>query len=601
MEDEEEPVGGRMTEAEAMAAGEALGNLFKKEAAPGEKMKEHRALVFDCGTGETKAIFLKYHVKDGKDTVEMRELNKAPATLDFLHNCIATDNEDYKQKLSDVNTNKDKKGNAVFKSEEDRERARANLRDGYWFLQEKPANAGPELLPEYFVQFCVETKKRLEEQGETPDTVMIGCSAWARDAGAVQHKADQLVIALTKAGLLCKKLLQTQEGAFEAAAVGYAYAVMMSKQGDYPPLSGLIGSGGGSVQFMNSMQYPVNLDCGNRMCLEAMEKMYDTSAEEAGLASLDRCFDEALSFASKESVTTTTLQGRIFGEIVQERERTSKEFAGDEVAQKAINSKLGGSVICISACYYGALSIGRANKKDEDMNAFPCKQIVEEMRAKIEKDKELLRDGAHVSKGKRGTLFKEIANLTLQTMLFSELFTEDCMLCFKRNWTLDGVPFRTTWTAGWYLNFLYSVGIHFEGSDPILNAYAQKQANAQRLLGEAGDRLGGAGNEDVAMVLVDLKTVIKGMRAVALKVCGGDGGGGGGGGGYGRSLLARPVLLELHCNMIWLSSSWTLCNMIRCYFWHACTVGDPDWKPHRQAPEGYRRSVWRENAWLAQV
>ena len=97
-DDDRDAEGGRMTEHEAMAAGAALGNLFKKEAAPGEKMKEHKALVFDCGTGETKAIFLQYKQVDGRDVVEMRELNKAPATLDFLHNKVAVEMEDYKKK-----------------------------------------------------------------------------------------------------------------------------------------------------------------------------------------------------------------------------------------------------------------------------------------------------------------------------------------------------------------------------------------------------------------------------------------------------------------------------------------------------------------------
>lgn len=518
-DDDRDAEGGRMTEHEAMAAGAALGNLFKKEAAPGEKMKEHKALVFDCGTGETKAIFLQYKQVDGRDVVEMRELNKAPATLDFLHNKVAVEMEDYKKKVKEVETNKNKKGKTIFKDEESRQAAREALRDGYWFLDEKPAGCTGILEPQHFVDFCLQTKHKLEQDGCLPDTIMIGASAWARDAGSVQEKADQLVVDLTKAGLLCKKLLQTQEGCFEAAAVGYAYNAMLSKGPDdmHTP-TGLIGSGGGSVQFMNQMQYPVNLDCGNRMCLDAMVETYDSSSPEAGLASLDACFEKAVSFSSKENASTQGLHGRVFGEIIEERGRTLKAFAGDKDAQVAIKSKLGGHVIAISACYYGAVSIGRANLKDEDMTEYPAGQIIAEMKAKIEEDKKVLREGVHTDKGKRETLFKEIANLTLQITLFSELLADDCMLCFKRNWTLNGVPFRTTWTAGWYLNFLYSVGIHFPGADPILAAYAQTQQAAQKLLGEAGDRLGGAGNEDVAMVLVDMKTVIKGMRAVALQI-----------------------------------------------------------------------------------
>jgi len=99
------------------------------------------------------------------------------------------------------------------------------------------------------------------------------------------------------------------------------------------------------------------------------------------------------------------------------------------------------------------------------------------------------------------------------------LFSEDAMLCFKRNWTLNGdVPFRTTWTAGWYLNFLYGLNVKFPGSNKILEEYERTQVKARELLAEAGDRLGDGVGEDVAMVLVDMMTVIKGMRKLALKI-----------------------------------------------------------------------------------
>lgn len=273
------------------------------------------------------------------------------------------------------------------------------------------------------------------------------------------------------------------------------------------------------MQFTNNMLYPVNMDCGNRMCLEAMEDQYDDSSEEAGLASLVKCFEQSDSFASTENVSTKELHGRVRGEIEEERLRTTGQFAGDDVAKKAINSPLGGHIICISACYYGACSIGKANLKDQDMNEYPCGQIIKEMHDKIAQDKEVLRGGKHADRKARKTLFKEIANLTLQTSLFEELFSPDAMLCFKRNWTLNtDVPFRTTWTAGWYLNFLYGLNIKFPGSNKILEEYEATQAKARELLKDSADRLGNRAGEDVAMVLVDMMTVIKGMRKLALQI-----------------------------------------------------------------------------------
>ena len=187
------------TEEEVFSAGHALGNLFKRMAGPAEVMQRHNALVIDSGTGETKAIFLKYRRnKDNQPIIEVKELSKAPATLDFLKRKNALDNEDYKTKLKAVETGLDKQGRQAFATDEERESARAKLNDGYWFLNEKPAGATEELLPQYFVDFCVQTKQKLVDSGQFPDTMMIGCSAWARDAGELQPEADALVIELTK-------------------------------------------------------------------------------------------------------------------------------------------------------------------------------------------------------------------------------------------------------------------------------------------------------------------------------------------------------------------------------------------------------------------
>jgi hypothetical protein len=119
-----------------------------------------------------------------------------------------------------------------------------------------------QLEPKHFVEFCVQCKQRLRNEGLTPDTVMIGTSAWSRDEErlkdkAYKHKVEGLTRDLTHAGLLCKVLDQALEGAFEAAAVGYAFHEMQKLAGSeqLPKLAGVIGSGGGSVQFMHSMKY----------------------------------------------------------------------------------------------------------------------------------------------------------------------------------------------------------------------------------------------------------------------------------------------------------------------------------------------------------
>jgi hypothetical protein len=121
-----------MSVEEAKKVAAALGNMFQRVATDGEHIEEHKALVFDCGTGETKAILWHYKAADG-GTIQMRELDKAPAVLHFLEGKKAADNEDYKALLNEAN-NKIAQG-------ADREEALRRLRDGFWFLDAKPADA----------------------------------------------------------------------------------------------------------------------------------------------------------------------------------------------------------------------------------------------------------------------------------------------------------------------------------------------------------------------------------------------------------------------------------------------------------------------------
>ena len=74
-------------------------------------------------------------------------------------------------------------------------------------------------------------------------------------------------------------------------------------------------------------------------------------------------------------------------------------------------------------------------------------------------------DDAKAVKGRK-SMAMNICNLTLQIRLYSSLFDDECNICFKRNWILPGqqgdahgIPFRSTWSAGWYLEHLKKHGI----------------------------------------------------------------------------------------------------------------------------------------------
>jgi hypothetical protein len=206
----------------------------------------------------------------------------------------------------------------------------------------------------------------------------------------------------------------------------------------------------------------INLGCGNKMCLEAMMNQYENpgkknmkkkkkqnqeqKGEPPAAEVLDACFEVAASFAKDDSHSNTRhLHGRIHAEIREKRLRAAKDYPD---GAEAIKSKLGGTVVCISASYYGAHAVECAND-DLGLDSHRCDLVVKKMRDEIESCKKQLRDGAHADKGKRKTLFFLIANLTLQVKLFTDFFTDDCQLCFKRNWSIRGTPFCSTWTAGW--------------------------------------------------------------------------------------------------------------------------------------------------------
>merc|ERR1712226_760899 len=62
-----------------------------------------------------------------------------------------------------------------------------------------------------------------------------------------------------------------------------------------------------------------------------------------------------------------------------------------------------------------------------------------------------------------------LVNLKVNIKLHSSFFDPSTLLIFKRSWTLPGgVAYRTTWSAGWYLYFLQSLGIKFPGSSDVL-------------------------------------------------------------------------------------------------------------------------------------
>jgi len=449
-------------------------------------MKHNRALVFDCGTGETKAIMLEYDASRKGAKVSVHEAGKAPAVLDFLLNESIFDNKDYMKRLHKANAKGDKEKIAKLEA------------NPFFFLKKPPrtpSDAHGTLMTDHFVQFCEE-----QAAGNQANTTMIGSSAWHRAAQSDYDRGDEaeaLVNRLTEAGLLCKKLEHLQEAYFEATAVAYA-----AFQLEVPKVDAVIGSGGGSVQFMHSMAVPFGLNCGHRMGIRAVTKTYDETKD------IKKALEQVDIYCHRTNCSVDGLQGRVQAEVNREKVRKTQKYPN----RPEIGQKVKGTVIAISACYYAAMEVGWGND-DQKMESHSVREVKKKflaqslvLRKKVEDDPSLLKQ-----------YLMAIVNLNVQLVLLDNLIDDDANIIFKRNWKLGETPFRTTWTAGWYLYLLEGLGVYSGGSKVVLANYKKIEEAAKAQLAKEMGRLGNLSEkkkENVAMMLVDLKDVVKGIRAL---------------------------------------------------------------------------------------
>ena len=82
-------------------------------------------------------------------------------------------------------------------------------------------------------------------------------------------------------------------------------------------------------------------------------------------------------------------------------------------------------------------------------DAAPHYQSARDVRAALQ----VLTDNTTAKPKDRASCGRFVALLDL---LFADGALDDVELLFARDWTLDGAPFRTTWTAGWFLATLQS-------------------------------------------------------------------------------------------------------------------------------------------------
>ena len=80
----------------------------------------------------------------------------------------------------------------------------------------------------------------------------------------------------------------------------------------------------------------------------------------------------------------------------------------------------------------------------------------------------------------------DIVNTYLCSKFWQTYFKPDAMLCFKRDWEIGGVPFRTTWSSGWFIDTLQRYkgvpfSIKYPQMAPVIDDIEQKREQQEKL------------------------------------------------------------------------------------------------------------------------
>ena len=331
---------------------------------------------------------------------------------------------------------------------------------------------------------------------------MIGTSAWHRGADSdVADPADKLVGRLKELGIQCKTLTHKEEAYYEAVSVAYA-----AKTLGVPKVDAVIGGGGNSVQYMHEMKIPIGLTCGWKEAQEAMQKEYAKTKD------IDAALRVAHDFVNDEGVGGGRVQNSI--------KKATSLYGGKNFKDKI--TKLRGTVICISSCYFAANAAGINNKPDE-AKGIAMSECMEKFRSKVARLEAYAREKDNTEKFMAGSVADHdtmtLVNLKLQIKLFETFFDNDTELIFKRNWLLPGnVPFRTTWSAGFFLSELAKKNIHLPGTNTILQNLKDLRKQCQKTVHRRSFNMMQCNAEGLAMVMVSFPNAVDHIRTVARKI-----------------------------------------------------------------------------------
>ncbi len=298
--------------------------------------------------------------------------------------------------------------------------------------------------------------------------VVVATGAWFRTAtGAALERAEKFLKAIHAKNPLWRfqRVSDLDECFSECVAVRYA-AALHERIHNEP--GGIVGVGQGSTQLS--------------LCMNAKD-------ENGMLAPF------GLPLGNLEGRRTIDQEGRTFAEGLGEWEKKCKRRLGRWARDIGLESKKGTAtativefrpVVCISGCWYAAAS-ALVDPEESPSKRMRVDEIVRELTAKraaiLGEIGSLPADDSEEMKKK----VINLSNYTLVSQVLGLLLPSDAEVVFARDWQLNGSTFRTTWSAGWFLEHLYGRCVNV-GVDALKRAvvpYAAREAKKRRETGYA--------------------------------------------------------------------------------------------------------------------
>lgn len=461
--------------------------------------KEKTALVFDCGTGETKAILYKYkpdaEIEISATKVGLKdddEDNPFEAVIDGIESCDNMDDEQTDEKLQ--------------------------------------AMAGT--MSEVYCKACeYNGKDSGKTDGKKIDYVIVGASAWARKCYSnerITRIKNEFMLLLANQGLFPRVFNQADEAGFERLSTIYAFSCLQDTGVIDPEekFCGVLAAGGGSCQFSfaagsKGTFSERNLDIGSKGAIDYFVEAAKKNPEdvESPLAALDDWLAKKRKIVKLHWKQSAKVEG--FYILISGMYYAAKEI---QKTLKGCKEDFGTLVSKDDeATYVLAGDIKEAARKHKEQVSETWKSMTPEERT------ELMEGLDHKNKKKIDGWAKDLANTAMCAMFWDEYFEDSAKLCFKRNWELgsgsEKTFYRSTWTAGWFIQNLQVGGIDFVSRRPNMKTECENVAEKLSAIANLvtkfrldNARIANVVNDMVASEIAQVKELANKHREIAKDV-----------------------------------------------------------------------------------